>query len=151
MPGFTLVELMITIAIAAIFALIAVPSMSMMVKTNALSSYANTIFTSILLAKSEAAKRSETVTLVAASWGDGWQMKQGNTVLRVFDKIPDAYTINTTQNSLSIGFRADGSSTYTGTFNFKLKVKSDCVSGLAKNISITPIGFVSITEADCES
>lgn len=149
--GFTLIELMITIAIASIFALIAIPSMSQMAKSNAVSSYTNSIFNSILLAKSEASKRSDTITLETTDWSLGWQMKQGATILRNFDALPAIYTLSTSQNISSIGFRADGTSTYNGTFNFNLRINANCQSGLAKNISISPIGVVKITEADCDA
>lgn len=67
--GFTLIELMVAIAILAILLGIAVPSFSDATLGSKLSSYANNFVASVNLARSEAIKRNTTVTLCAS--GDG--------------------------------------------------------------------------------
>lgn len=80
--GFTLVEMMVVVAIAAILAGIAVPSMKRLVKSVQLTSATNELFSSFLLARSEAAKRHSRVALCKSAdgtscartggWEQGW-------------------------------------------------------------------------------
>jgi len=61
--GFTLIELMIVIAIAAILMTLAVPSMSLMINNSKVTSATNEFIGSLNLARSEALKRSNFVTV----------------------------------------------------------------------------------------
>jgi type IV fimbrial biogenesis protein FimT len=64
--GFTLVELMVTVSLAAILLTLAVPSYQNMVRENRLATRANDFLTALNLARSEAAKRGDRVTLCKA-------------------------------------------------------------------------------------
>ena len=80
--GFTLIELLIVLAIASILAGTALPSFSGLIRSVRLSSATNNLFSSILLARSEAAKRRARVALcksldgktcaVSGAWEQGW-------------------------------------------------------------------------------
>ena len=82
--GFTLLELIITIVILGIMASIAVPSYSAFITKNRQSSVYNNLVGTISLARLEAVKRSQVVTLcistdqatcaatTATNWGSGW-------------------------------------------------------------------------------
>jgi len=75
--GFTLIELMVTLAVAAILAAIAAPGFMAMIRDNRISTQANNLIGSIQLARSEAAKRGVQVTIrhngsTANKWDDGW-------------------------------------------------------------------------------
>lgn len=84
--GFTLIELMITIAIAGILLAIGVPSMRDMIHQNRLTGHVNEFVAANLLARSEAIKRGSQVTLCrsanaessntcstgAGNWSSGW-------------------------------------------------------------------------------
>jgi len=61
--GFTLVELMITIAIAMILMTIAVPSFTLMINNSKITSKTNEFVSSLNLARSEALKRSNNVSI----------------------------------------------------------------------------------------
>ncbi len=79
--GFSLIELMVTLAVVAILLTIGVPSFSTMIKNSRLATATNNISTAISFARSEAIKRGVRVTICtssdgascdAASWDDGW-------------------------------------------------------------------------------
>lgn len=80
--GFTLIELIVTISVAAILMSIAVPSFTNMIDSNRLSTGTNELVSALILARSEALKRSQNVSVCASSdettcsgsndFGDGW-------------------------------------------------------------------------------
>lgn len=81
MAGFTLIELMVTIALAAIILTQAVPSFNALVQNNRLISQKNEFISTLNLARSEALKRGTRVTVCAstdqttcdtADWEQGW-------------------------------------------------------------------------------
>ncbi len=65
--GFTLLELMITLAVAAVLVAIAVPNMSTFLRNNRLTAAANDLLRSTQVARSEAIKRQQNVVLCASA------------------------------------------------------------------------------------
>ncbi len=61
--GFTLIELMVTIAIASVLMTLAVPSFSLMINNSKVTSGTNEFVASLNLARSEALKRSSNVSV----------------------------------------------------------------------------------------
>lgn len=77
--GFTLVELMITLAIAGILLTIGVPSFQNMIRTNRTVTNTNNLVTALNLARSEAIKRGVQVTVkrkgtTSQNWDSGWDV-----------------------------------------------------------------------------
>lgn len=79
--GFTILELMIAVAVLAILMGIAVPSFSEMIRQNRLAAQSNDFLTATAVARSEAVKRGSRVTLCPANgnncsgnavWSSGW-------------------------------------------------------------------------------
>jgi type IV fimbrial biogenesis protein FimT len=82
--GFTLIELMVTVAIVAVLAMVAAPSMRDFVIRNRSSAASNEFVGSVLRARNEAASRNSCVTMCVSSngsscaaatetaWGSGW-------------------------------------------------------------------------------
>lgn len=77
--GFTLIELIVTISIAAIFMSMAIPSFIGTIGRNRLTTNANELVTSLNLARSEAVKRGVQVTIrrnggTNSLWEGGWDV-----------------------------------------------------------------------------
>lgn len=74
--GFTLVELMITIAVAGILLTVAIPSFQGYIANQRVKTDANALLMSLLHARSEAVKRNEAVSVVPSDsgWAGGWSV-----------------------------------------------------------------------------
>ena len=95
--GFTLVEAMVTLAVAAIVAFMAVPSFRDYATRTALRAQVSDLSGAIRLARSEAIKRGRTVILCrtddaladspacgsGSDWAGGWVIRQGEQPIRV--------------------------------------------------------------------
>lgn len=77
--GFTLIELMIGIAIGGVLLAVALPAYNDLQKSNCLTTNVNSLVTSLQIARSVAIKHNSDVTLTASNsgvstneWGTGW-------------------------------------------------------------------------------
>lgn len=67
--GFTLIELMISIAVAVIVTTVAIPNFMSLVNSNRLSSQANDFLSAIMLARAEAIKQNENIVFCHSTDG----------------------------------------------------------------------------------
>lgn len=83
-PGFSLIELMITLAIAAVLVMVAIPNYQSFVAGERAKSAAQNLFFAMQLARSEAIKRNAQVAVTEAgnSWAAGWNVAQAATSIR---------------------------------------------------------------------
>lgn len=75
LKGFTLIELMVTLSIAAVLLTVAAPSFSTFQRNAQLTSFANTVVATLNAARGEAIKRGRNALLVPSdntSWSSGW-------------------------------------------------------------------------------
>ena len=74
MSGFTLVDLVVVLSIAAILVSIAAPAFSAFIASQRASSAATDLYAALAVARSEATKRNTNVTLAPATggWQNGW-------------------------------------------------------------------------------
>lgn len=136
--GFTLFELMITIAIAGILVGVAIPSFTFIITSNRLTAYANELVTALNLARNEAVKRGMSVTVrkvddnsstnkgAGANWEDGWDVftdadsdgnfEAGDVLIRTYDPLKFSYTLRGNNFSNFIRFTSSGQSNTNGSF-----------------------------------
>jgi len=79
--GFTIIELMITVAVVGVLAMVAIPQMNYAIQNSRVRTAVSDTHTSLLLARSEAIKRNGNVTLQRSggSWLNGWNVMAGAT------------------------------------------------------------------------
>ena len=73
--GFTLIELMVTVALVAILMAVAVPSVTTFQRNAQLTSFSNTLLSAINAARGEAMKRGKSAMVVpvdGSNWSSGW-------------------------------------------------------------------------------
>lgn len=159
--GFTLFELIITLAIAAIVIGIAAPSFSTMVQDNRLSGQSLDFITALNLARSEAIKRGTQVTLCmsndgagcsnAGNWDQGWIVFLDNnadnardtangsteTIFRVHGPLGGSNTLTGNANvNTFIAYTARGNTTQLGTLSL-CDPRKDNNKGKAIRINMT--------------
>lgn len=112
--GFTLIELMIVVALMVIIATMAVPSFKGMIESNRLKSATNDVLGTFNYARSEAVRRGEPVAVRAAAGGldDGLEViytdDGGNIdVLRESGPMPGSVTMSLQSGDMPV-FRGDG-------------------------------------------
>lgn len=67
--GFTVVELMVTLAVAAVLIAAGIPSLTAMIQNNQLAAASNALVTAVQLARSEAVRRGRPVTVCSSADG----------------------------------------------------------------------------------
>jgi len=114
--GFTLLEMMIALAIAAILIVIAIPTFRDSTLRSTLTVQSNDLVAGALTARSEAIKRRAAVSLCASTdnltctnsrWERGWIVRAADgTVVQVHKAAPTGFLINA--DSTNISFDASG-------------------------------------------
>lgn len=142
--GFTLIELIITITIAAILLSIAVPSFTNLIRSNQITAYTNELSTTVNLARSEAIKRGTSIIVTSSGgtdWSQGWNLATtAGDVLRVTQALTGDNTF--TGNVSTVTFNSRGA--LSGAQASWSICHSEATTG--RSISIAVTGRISVTE-----
>jgi type IV fimbrial biogenesis protein FimT len=100
--GFTLVELMVVVAIVAVLATVGVPSFRDLLLNQRLAAAAHGFNSALSLARTEAIQRSQSVRVLAlagSDWNSGWSVLAGSEpslqAVRSFEKLPQGVSVDT--------------------------------------------------------
>jgi type IV fimbrial biogenesis protein FimT len=85
--GFTLLELMMVLAVVGIVMAMGAPSFNKLIEKNTVKKASSDLTMTMLLARSEAVKRNQTVLVepLNGTWTDGWSVSSGVEVISTFD------------------------------------------------------------------
>ncbi|MDE2204727.1 MAG: GspH/FimT family pseudopilin [Burkholderiaceae bacterium] len=145
--GFTLTELMVTLAILTILVTIAVPSFSGMIASQATRNASFDLSTAMTLARSEAVKQNSTATVsTATSWATGWTLAVNGAVVRTFG--PYSGVTITPSNGNSLSFGNDGRPT-AGGVTFQVTPTSTAQSVSPSCVQVGGTGRVAVVSGTC--
>ena len=113
--GFTLVELLMGLAILSIVTTTVVPSFSQLLAEQRLRQVSNELRMSLTLARSEAIKRHQTVNVLPAEsvWSDGWCVESDtaasctNSSLGAY-VVPNSIAVTASSGNASLAFNSWG-------------------------------------------
>jgi type IV fimbrial biogenesis protein FimT len=106
--GFTMTELMVSLAIAAILTTVALPSFQGIIATQRARTYASTLYATLAKARSAAITLNANVTLQpkAGGWQTGWQILDVNN--NVLDDYTAATGVNVPTPPAAVTYRPSG-------------------------------------------
>jgi len=175
--GFTLVELLITILVAALLMALAIPAFHSFVENNRIAASTNQLVSALAVARSEGIHRREDVVLcsstnpaalvptcaASASWETGWiaftdrngngaiDVPPGGTdvLLRVWEAIPAGHTLTATGGMTQARFDRLGIASAGDIFRL---ANPDCRTGQPnreRTITLLTSGSVTVARATC--
>lgn len=159
--GFTLVELMVALAVLVILISIAIPGFMNMIQSSRSAALANSIVIALNVARSEAVKRNALVNLCPSSdgaacmsaspdWKLGWIAQQNaGATLQVWSAPDTGAVITQTGGGAAIQFDGSGLMRLPAAAVIINSSYPDCTGQQARQIQISTTGRVSVTKAAC--
>lgn len=157
--GFSLVEMMTAVAIAAIMLAIAVPNMGMFVRSSRVNASQAELVSALMLARNEAAKRGVRVGVAAsapavgAEFSNGWTVwvddnndsvvDAGETVIRTYPAVAADLLVKTNGATVA-SFGAAGFLAPATPITFKVCSQAPPTKGI--QILLQPVGLTDIQE-----
>lgn len=155
--GFTLIEMLVTLAIFAVLLMIAIPSMRPFLQSQSVKNASMDINASVALARSEAIKRNATVDVIAnnaTDWSQGWVVSQTTTTPAATITIRKQAALSNiaiaiAPASASFSFDGNGRMTTTG-FTFTITPLNQTGSQpLCLTVTAGATGRVESTKVTC--
>lgn len=145
--GFTLIELMVVVSIMAIMASLAVPSFQQLMASQRVRVTGYNIVSDLVLARSEAVKRGENVTLtpVSGDWTQGWSVNVAASALMLRGQGRIGSGVQFTTSPSSITFDRNGRT------NLLTVVRFGLYDGTSNRrcISLDPSGRPKSAKTEC--
>lgn len=168
MRGFTVIELLVTVAVFAIILTVGVPSFVDLIRNNRVATQANLFIGTLSVARSEAIKRGARVTLcksgdqlsctTADDWAQGWlvfadanenaSVDAGEAVIQVYQPLEGTTLVGNTLVTDYISYVADGTTKKTDG-GFQNGTVSLCRPPVGRSIVINKAGRVRVENAPC--
>jgi type IV fimbrial biogenesis protein FimT len=161
--GFTIIELMLTVAVLATLLAIGAPSFVTLIANNRLTTQANLFIGDLNLARIEAVRRNQTAIITATDpeddneFGGGWtiwidedsdDIMDAEERIRIADPLSPSTTLDSAGDITEIEFARNGALAAGGAQDFELC--DDRTGETGRAISITPVGRVEIdNEFEC--
>jgi type IV fimbrial biogenesis protein FimT len=151
--GLTMIELMVALVVLAILVTIAVPSFRNASLGSRLSASANDLLASVQLARSEAIKRNQTITICASSdgatcaasggWEQGWIIVDAAAVvIQRQQGLPDGYLVSQSGGTSALSFQPIGIGATAATFTI---CRDDPLGSQERVLSLTASGAAFVT------
>lgn len=164
--GFTLLELMVTIAVLAILASIAFPGFQVTLRSNRMATTSNELIAALSLARSEAVKNTRGAAVCASlagtgcdgdAWSDGWMVwsdtngdgEYGSTetVLRFAEGRRDIE--GASDQELTVAFDGRGRNRAAASQDITLRPDECGSQDLQRRLTISPTGQVRLHKEAC--
>ena len=154
--GFTLVELMVTLAVLAIVLSMAAPSFSSMLQENRASTLGSELQGALQFARSEAVKRRQSVVICRSNaagsscengtdWSGGWLVRQASgSVIKVWDSVSGLAIVGP---NAGVSFLGSGMASSASNFSVK---PSSCSGEQKRLVTVSVTGAATVSKAACE-
>ncbi|MEW5754837.1 MAG: GspH/FimT family pseudopilin [Pseudomonadota bacterium] len=149
--GFTLVELMVTLSIAALLLTLAVPSFTEMLANNRMITNVNQFVVAMNFARSEAIKRNAAIDVTAngGDWKNGWTITvtSDGTVLNTFEALAGNVSFTSAGSHTTFQYQASGR--LTPAAGDSLTLCDDRTGETGRRITLTNTGRVTTANNVC--
>jgi len=155
--GFTLLEMLITIAVLAVVTALAAPGFRSIIQNNRATTITNDIVTAVQLARSESIRRRINITVCRSNstqtacdngtnWSAGWLVLAGSTVLQAWAPPPGNATI--TAPAAALTFLPTGRINASAIYEVSITLPG-AVASSARKVCVKPTGRVISTSGNC--
>lgn len=144
--GLTLIELMVTLAVAIALMAVGIPMYSGVVANNRVVTQTNQLVSALNLARSEAVKQGATVSVAPAvgGWNKGWKVSLGSTEIRRWGPFDRELLITTLVSTVEFG--RDGAAAAAAEFEIS---RTGSTSSTARCVTTLESGVIRSERGAC--